>query len=230
MKKSYIVLIFAFIMVLFTPSFVHARGAIATATAPGLTPNAEPMGKIVLYDDYKIAFHYGYRVNNIVIEVAKDSVAKNLKEAENQTFTGNTVVEFDLNPLMTHEENESSEYTIKASASFRQTEGLGFESVASLNTKVTVSPLSASTNYGDKILQSSNKALTFINDFVIQGIYIVLAAVLVVKGVILALDIVKNSDAPDVRREKIRAFAYMFLGIVCVAVINTCIGVMTGLF
>ena len=68
MKRKYIVFIFALLMILITPSQVFARSAIATATAPGPTPDSEPMGKIILYDDYKIAFHYGYRVNNIVIE------------------------------------------------------------------------------------------------------------------------------------------------------------------
>ena len=57
MKKRYLVLVFICIIMLFCPSFVSARSAIASASAPGMSPGAEPMGKIILYDDYKISFH-----------------------------------------------------------------------------------------------------------------------------------------------------------------------------
>ena len=230
MKKRYILLIFAFLLVLISPDKVFARNAIATATAPGISPDSEPMGKIILYDDYKVAFHYEYRVNNIIIEVCKDSVCKNLKEAENQTFTANTMVEFDLNPLLIKEENKSSEYTIKATASFRQTEGLGFESVATLTTKVNVKASNQKENASDEVLGSTSKVLTFVNDWIIPGIYVLLAVVLLVKGILLAVDLVKYSDNGEVRKEKLKAFAYMFVGVVCVAIINSTAGIITGLF
>ena len=230
MKKRYLVAIFTLIFVLFSPSFVSARNAISSASAPGISPGAEPMGKIILYDDYKIAFHYGYRVSNIVIEVCKDQVCKNLKEAENQAFISNSFVEFDLNPLLMSAEEEPVEYTIQATASFRQTEGLGFESVASLNTKVTIKGINQPESGSNRILDSTNKVLTFINAWILPGVYILLGVVLVLKGVMLTIDIVRYSDNSDIRREKLKAFSYFLVGVVCVAIINSTAGVITGLF
>ena len=215
---------------LFCPSFVSARSAIASASAPGMSPGAEPMGKIILYDDYKISFHYGYRVSNIVIEVCKNQVCKNVKEAENQAFVSNSFVEFDLNPLLIASEDEATEYTIKATASFRQTEGLGFESVASMNTKVSIKGINQPEAGSNRILDSTDKVLAFVNAWILPGVYVLLGAVLIIKGALLTIDIVRYSDNGDVRKEKLKAFGYFLVGIVCVAIINSTAGIITGLF
>ena len=230
MKKRYLVLMFTFLFVLFCPSFVSARSAIASASAPGISPGAEPMGKIILYDDYKIAFHYGYRVSNIVIEVCKDQICKNVKEAENQAFISNSVVEFDLNPLLIASDDEATEYTVKSTASFRQTEGLGFESVASLNTKVTIRGINQPESESNRILDSTDKVLAFLNAWIIPGVYALLGVVLIIKGILLTVDIVKYSDNSEIRSEKLKAFGYFLVGIVCVAIINSTAGFITGLF
>lgn len=231
MKKWYkYILIFTFIFMIFSPSMVQARSAIATATAPGINPGDEPMGKIILYDDYKIAFHYGYRVNSIVIDVCKDSICNNVKQAENQTFMGNSVIEFDLNDLLIRDSDKKVTYVVKATGAFKAVEGLGFESVATLNTEVSVKPINSKDDDSNRILDSTEGVLGFINMWVIPGIYAVLVVTLIIKSILLVIDLVKYSDNSEVRREKLKAFAYIFIGIVCVAIINSTAGIITGLF
>ena len=234
MKKLKVLLIFIFAFILFTPSFVQAKGAIATASAPGLTPSDDPMGKIILYDDYTIAFYYGYRVNNITILVCKDSICNNLSQAENQSFVGNEVVEFDLNPLLVRDSENSVKYSIQANATFNAVEGLGNESIATLSASVVVKPNGSEStegvDNGDKFMSSTYNVIAFLNAWIIPGVYVLLGITLIIKGILLAVDIVKYADNSDVRSEKIRAFVYMFIGVVCVAIINSCAGIFTGLF
>ena len=58
----------------------------------------------------------------------------------------------------------------------------------------------------------------------------VLAATLIIKAIILAVDVVKYADNRSVRAEKIRAFTYLGVGLLMVAIVNTAVGFITGLF
>ena len=228
MKKYYIALIFTLCFILFAPSYAQAKSAIKTAVAPGMTPESEPVGKIILYDDNTIAFHYGYRVNGIVIKVCANNECNSLKEAENQSFVGNSVIEFDISSLLNNIQ-EDVEYKITATGIFKKEAGLGFESVATLETKIESSS-KESEEKSDSEIKGTEKVLKFVNDWIIPGVYVLLVATLLIKAILLTVDIVRYSDNSDIRSQKIHAFAYLFVGLVCVAVVNSCVGFITGLF
>ena len=77
---------------------------------------------------------------------------------------------------------------------------------------------------------SLEKVIEVCNTWVIPGLYVILALTLVIKGVLLSIDIVKHSDNQEVRREKIKAFTFLAVALLCVAGLNTGVGFLTGLF
>ena len=232
MKFIKYVFIFIFAFSFISSSLVSAAQDLEVAVAPGFLPGEPDSGSITLTDDYKLTFTYGYRVKDIKIWVCEEELC-NIDEPTifpNQTYLGNSSIEFDLNRYLVKEEGRDVEYKITASANFKRLETQQTDSSATLNYIVTIKGSSSSDGRDEDVFNNSEKALQFVNTWILPGIYVVLAVIFVVKGILLCIDLIRYSDYREVRHEKLKAFAYMFIGLLAVAIINSTIGVITGLF
>lgn len=228
--KYLFIFIFAFSFLNITS--VLAASELEVAVAPGFLPGEPDSGSITLTDDYKITFTYGYRVKDIKIWVCEEELC-NVDEPTifpNQTYLGNSSIEFDLSKYLIKDDSRVIEYKITANANFKRTETQQTDSSATLNYIVTISGNGSGSTRDDDVFKNSEKAITFVNVWILPGIYILLGVIFVVKGILLAIDLIKYSDSREVRREKLRGFAYMFVGLLAVAVVNSTVGVITGLF
>lgn len=224
--------IFIFALSFLNSTTVRAASELEVAVAPGFLPGEPDSGSITLTDDYKLTFTYGYRVKDIKIWVCEEELC-NVDEPTifpNQTYLGNSSIEFDLNKYLVKDDNRSIEYKITANANFKRTETQQTDSSATLNYIVTIGANSSGGTRDDDVFDNWEKAIIFINAWIIPGIYITLAVIFVVKGILLAIDLIKYSDNREVRREKLRGFAYMFVGLLVVAIVNSTVGIITGLF
>lgn len=57
------------------------------------------------------------------------------------------------------------------------------------------------------------KVLTYINSYVIPALWVLLAALLIIRGVLLAIAIVKSSDEAEVRSSKIKGMIWLIVGV-----------------
>jgi len=57
------------------------------------------------------------------------------------------------------------------------------------------------------------KILYIVNTIVIPVLWVALGVLLVVRGIILGIDIVKSADEPDVRKSKINGLIWLFVGV-----------------
>jgi len=62
--------------------------------------------------------------------------------------------------------------------------------------------------------------LNIVNNMVMPALWIILGVLLIVRGVILGIQIVKSSDEPDVRKQKINGLIWLFIGIFVAYVIT----------
>lgn len=224
--------IFIFAFTFICSSYVSAAQELEVAVAPGFLPGEPDSGSITLTDDYKLTFTYGYRVKDIKIWVCEEALCNvdNPTIFPNQTYLGNSSIEFDLNQYLVKEEGRDIEYKITASANFKRLETQQNDSSATLNYIITVKGSTSGDGRDEDVFNNSKKALEFVNTWILPGIYVALAVIFVVKGILLAIDLVKYSDHREVRNEKLKGFVYMFVGLLVVAIINSTVGVITGLF
>ena len=228
--KYTLLIIFSFI--LFSSNAVSAANEIEVAVAPGRNPGEPDAGSITLYSDNKLVFAYGYRVKDIKIWVCEESLC-NIDHPTilpNQTYLGNSIIEFDLSGYLIKDANRDIDYKITATANFKRLETDQNDSSATLNYIITIKAESSSSGRDEDVFSSSEKALLFVNTWIIPGIYVILAAVFIVKAILLTIDLIRYSDNSMVRSEKLKGFGYLFIGLFAVFIVNSCAGYITGLF
>lgn len=224
------ILTFICAFTLFNITRVEAKSPISSTIAPGINPGDMDLGSIILYDDYTIVFNYRSRLKNVDIQVCQFNACNSVEEVENKIYVSGDALEFNLNNYIKKSYTQTKEYVIKASGTFYSVDNVNRTSIANLETTLTVSGTDEYENSSNEPLESSQKAIAFMNQFVIPLLYMILAATLIIKAILLALDLVKHADNREVRAEKIRAFTYLGVGLLMVGIVNTCVGFITGLF
>lgn len=224
----YIITFCICLLVVIFPVRVEAKEPLKTEKAVSLS--GEEVGSIILYDDYTIVFEHLYRVNNIEITVCKKDFCDGVEPqiVSTNTYINQEIVEFSLNDLLVREENVS--YVIKATGHFKPTSGAITSITTTLNHVIELSDESTSDDKSNKILMSLDNVKAFCNQWIIPIIYIVLAVTFVIKAILLCIDLIKYSDNHEVRSEKLRAFIYLFVALLVIALINSSVGYITGLF
>jgi hypothetical protein len=81
-----------------------------------------------------------------------------------------------------------------------------------------------------RISKLMDKATEIINTVVLPIIYGVTGLVLVIKGAILGIQIVKGADDPSIRREKVGALKWLIIGVAISLMATTIVGAITGFF
>lgn len=234
MKKRRYITIFALFTLMFISLFnirVNAKEVLKSEEAVHL--NGDVVGSIYLYDDYTMVFNYMYRLSNVEITICKENLCDEVEPQikPNQNYIDKLPVEFSLAQYLVQEDVDVK-YVIKAKGDFKPTQNATFSIETLLNETVTIKKeyISGDDVGKDEFDKSVNKVQEVFNKWVIPCIYMLLAVVLVVKAILLCIDLVKYSDNPSVRKEKLMAFIYLFVGLLVVAIINSTIGFITGLF
>ena len=239
MKKKFVVLALFILGILFSGYVVEARETLDFATS--FYPGEDEIGSIIIYDDYVVRINYKYSASDVEIKVCPASMCTSLNTqvyTSNETYFDGTYTDF---YIADHFELENGmEYTISVSSSFKpypaaiQDTSSGFIETdfvyISENASSEGDERDDNNKYADEALNKSQKIARLFREIIIPLIYLLLLVVLIVKGVILAIDISKHADEPDIRKEKIRAFTYFGVAIFLVAILNTVGGFVTGLF
>jgi len=202
--------------------------------------NGDVVGNISLYDDYSIVFSFKYRVKDILVTICeKDKCEETQKEFN---YGNNTVLNeapYETLATVSYELKDSlvansydTIYLVKASADFKPTLSSTIGAILTVNKEITIE--ADTTNDSDsresKIMQGIEKVKDVCNKWIIPAIYIVLAVVLLVKATFLCIDLIRYSDIPEIRSEKLKSFAYLGLVLILVSVLNTGLAFITGLF
>jgi hypothetical protein len=235
MKKKVLVFI-SFIMMFFIliPTGVSAKKEIASSDATHWEHGV--VGTIKFYDDFTIRYEYKHEVKNILITVCPkdDCVASTTQEYEpGQTYFGSEYVDIFLKEHFTLNDNE--EYIVSSTADFQPYPEAQNELVTGyMSDDCVFYEGSSSESQEDEdpnfIMDETNKFVRLAKKYLIPGLYALLGIVLVIKGILLAIDLAKHADEPDIRKEKIRAFAYFGIAILALIGLNTFAGFYTGLF
>jgi hypothetical protein len=233
-NRNIIKLFIAFIAIflVFSSNKVEANEKLTSTNATDIAGNV--VGSITLYDDYTVSFTYVYRVKDIEITVCKKGNCDNAEPqiSYNVSYTNGELANFSISEYLVSESKQVT-YTVIASGDFKTSETSTSQNKVTLTTNIIVKAKASEddTSSGDALYDNSvNKVQKVFNEWVIPGIYLVLAVTLVVKAILLSIDLIKYSDNSIVRKEKIRAFTYLFIALLAIAIINSSIGFITGLF
>ena len=81
-----------------------------------------------------------------------------------------------------------------------------------------------------QINQTLAQMLNIVNTIVIPILWVLMAALLIIRGIMLGMDIVKSSDEPDVRKKKISGLVWLFIGVGVGYAITITANIVMGMF
>ena len=231
MKKrffSIFIILFALIFS-FNPSQVSAKEILKRGESTNI--DKQVIGAITFYDDYTISFEYSVMLRNPTVKVCPLNSCNTVLAQINtqQVYLNKETLTFSLSEYIN--EYDDSDVLVVASGEYKvNTTDLGFPSVVEI--KYTIEKVDDDSQDSDQkeLNEHVEKVQKVFNTWVFPGIYILLAVVFVIKLILLSIDLVKFSDQPDVRREKIKGFVYVFLGLLAVSAVNASAGFLTGLY
>ena len=235
------VLTFAFI----SNDTVSAKEVVAKDSIVDIA--GETIGTIEIYDDseIRIAYKYGLRMANL--HYCKEGL-----ECEMSLYNYLNIAEASIDNPYKNTKSDLAIYRYKPILEKGQKYGFRVEAYFGTSSRYTGSENLASTfmlyylkvdtenvyvkgsdnpSFGDEGLNNMMSDLAEItNVFVLPIIYIATGLILVIKGALLGIDIVKNADNPETRAQKIRALIWLVVGVGISLTASTLIGVLTGFF
>ena len=234
MNKRRMFAVFVFFTLLFVGLFsapIKAREELSREQVKDVQDNL--IGSITLYDDYSLVFDYSYRLSDIevyVCEIECTSIDLPVHKP-GTTFIGGGNYECSLSDYI--ENDTSTRYKVIGQAYFKA-EGSTISNVAMLEYTIKVSSSSGAGNSKSRGEQEYNeeveKTLNVINTWVLPGVYIAAGVAIVINSILMAVDLIKYSDNPEIRKNKLTGIVYAFIGIGLLIAINSLVGVVTGLF
>ncbi|MBR3891148.1 MAG: hypothetical protein IKJ30_03660 [Bacilli bacterium] len=237
--KQKIVLFILFVIAIFCNSqtTISARETLDFSVV--VYPGEGEVGSSVVYDDYVVRVNYKYSASNVVIKVCPKALCNNLNtqtyESPETYFDGDHV-DFYMADHFTLQDGET--YQAWISVSFKPyAAAITDVATGAMNVEFVYEEENALTEeedpnnqYAEEALTRSERIAKLFRDIIIPCIYVVILIVLIIKGIMLGMDITKYADQPDIRREKIRGFAYFGVALFLLAILNTVGGFVTGLF
>lgn len=245
MKKFLLIFVTAFLFFAFNDENVEAKQLIATDNVSDISGN--PVGIIEIYDDsrIKISYKYGLRLAELhYCNVENDcdmniySYLKIAEATESNSYKNekSTLEHIEYKPIL----EDGKEYKFKVKAYFGSRESYtGKEDpstafglvILEVDSKNSVIQGSSTIDVADENLSGLMEDLKYIvNKIALPIIYISLGLILIIKGAILGVQIVKSADDPNLRREKVGALKWLLIGVVVAMTASTLVGVLTGFF
>jgi hypothetical protein len=188
------------------------------------------VASVVIYDDYSVAFDYEFMLRNPIVKVCpKDECHIVLPQVNTQqVYLSKEILTFDVSQYVDKYVSDS-DVLIIASAEYKSSSNdIGFPGY--LEVQHTVEQNKESKKENETLFSFLDNVKVVMNKWIIPGIYIVLALILVVKLILLCIDVIRYADVALVRKEKFKAFIYVFVGLLAVALVNSAIGIATGLY
>jgi len=207
------------------------------------------LGTIQVYDNGEIVIGYKYGLRRVDVLYCEKG-----ENCDNNVYFIKNIMESNIDNTYKNESNElekysyklkldkESEYRVKVEAYFGTNSG--YNGLENIQGSYTISSLqsvdtgekylkisSKSSNVGDERVDGVLQKLTEItNTAILPIIYIVTGLVLVIKGALLGVQIVKSADEPEVRAQKVRGLIWLVVGVAIVYAASSVVGVITGFF
>ncbi len=231
MKKRFICILLSILFIFvgsINVSEIEAKGVLKRG--PGYNLDKQEIAAITIYDDYSVTFDYSVMLRNPVVKVCpKDSCHTILPQVNTQqVYLNKETLIFYVNEYV-DKYVEDSDVIISASADYKtNSSDLGYP--GSIEIQYTVKQKTAAQKENEGLFASLGNISEVMNKWIIPGIYIVLALIFVVKLILLCIDVIRYADYPLVRKEKFKGFIYVFVGLLAVALVNSAVGIATGLY
>lgn len=233
-------------MLLFNNNYVSAKEVVASKSLNNIF--GETLGSVQVYDNGEIVIAYKYGLRQVDLYYCEkgnecDSNFYSIKRIMESNYSD--TYKNDSNKLATYtyklDLDKSKEYGIKVEAYFGT--GKGYTGTESLSGSPTISSVqiadtgdkyingTANSDIGDKDLNKMmDKLVNIVNTAVLPILYIALGLLLVIKGAILGVQIVKNADHPEIRMEKVHSLKWLVIGVGIAYAASALVGVLTGYF
>lgn len=245
MKKIYILLVIVtslFAGLLSNHQSVNASEVYGYAS---MDNGVDVVNSVEIYDNGKVTLRYKYGLRKAVLYYCVKG-----EQCDNGNYLTKDIMEASIeNPYKNDGEDlavynynisldKDKEYGIiveayfSASSYYSGTENIRSWPIRQLSadTKENYIKIGNNSINDDKLNQLLEDIQEIINALVIPIIYIVTTMVLVIKGALLGVQIVKNADNPDLRSEKIRALKWLVIGVAITYSASSLVGVVTGFF
>lgn len=207
------------------------------------------LGSIEIYDTGDIVIKYKYGLRRADLRFCQKG-----KECDEEVYTLINLMESNqTNPYKntgtelasyTYKFNgeKDVEYRVKVEAYFGVNSGYtGLENVQGSYVISSMQSVSTGNSYikGTYSLDKAKdkrvsgllaKMQEIINTLILPIAYVVTTFVLVIKGALLGVGIVKSADFPDVRREKVGALKWLIIGVTITYAASSLVAVITGFF
>lgn len=244
-----IVLTFTLLFVFFVKSeAVQAKTTVNSKTITTLT--GEKLGSMEIFSDGEVVIKYKYGLRKAdlffcernhtceydvysvisLVDSNSENAYKNLMPDQMAKFTYKAKLE------------EGKEYLFRLEAYFGKIGNYqGNENIGGSPSITSLQVLDTKDVYinGDDTLYDVDNEnirslleniLEITNEFVLPILYSVIGMVLVVKGALLGVQIVKSADMPEVRAEKVRALKWLAIGVAIAFAASSIVGLLTGFF
>lgn len=225
---------------------VNAKEIVASKTTSDIFGNA--VGTIQIYDNGEIVVGYKYGLRKVDLYYCQKG-----EECDNNYYSVINILTSDANNRYKNENeelaifsytpnlDENIEYKLIVEAYFGTNSG--YSGVESINGSFTISGVQSvdtedtyiKTSLSKDVKNENIKGLLaklkeIVNSIVMPILFAVITMVLIVKGGLLGLDIVKSADDPQVRKEKIGALKWLVIGVAIAYLGSFVVGVITGFF
>lgn len=250
MKKiQYIILmlISLFISLSLNVKVVEAKTSINSKNITTLT--GEKLGSMEIFSDGEIVIKYKYGLKKANLFFCEKN-----HTCEYDVYSVISLVDADSqNPHKNTDINEFAKYTYKADlekekeylfrleayfgkSNYQGNESLsGSPSITSLQVldtnDVYINGKDAKNNVGDENIKGLlDDLLEITNTIILPILYSIIGMVLVVKGILLGVQIVKSADMPQERAEKVHALKWLVIGVTIAFAASSLVGLLTGFF
>ena len=204
------------------------------------------LGSIHIYDNGQIDIKYRYGLRQATVYYCEKG-----NNCDNNRWSYREIVESDLYSSYKNEGDDletysyslglesNKEYKVKVKAyvgngtNYTGLESIGGSAALTSFQVETDGYINGSNTEGvknKKIAGWLTKLQEIANTIVIPLIYVATGLLLVIKGALLGTQIVKSSDQPEVRSEKIHALKWLVIGVGITYAANTMVGLLTGFF
>lgn len=238
---------FSFLMLCMNPFKVDAKELLASKNLN--TISGDTIGTINVYDNGEIDISYKYGLRKATLYYCEKG-----DDCDYGTYMSEIIMESNINEPYKNTTNQIATFSYKAknldakkeyglrvevyfgvSSSYKGTESIfGSPIISSVQVLETenhfVKPEEDVDYGGDGVKELMNKIKNIVNSVGLPILYAVIGLILVVKGVVLGVQIVKSADEPQVRQEKVGSLKWLVIGVGIAFAASTFVGVITGFF
>ena len=247
-KVSYcIILLLTFMFFNCCRNDVHVKAKEVVSNKVYTNIFGDVLGSIDIYDNGEIIVKYKYGLRRVDLLYCQKG-----ENCDNNMYGSQNIMESSVDNTYKNEENElavykykvklnGEEYRLKVEAYFGTNSGYsGTENVNGSYTISSLQSVDTGENYikinsdedlnNDELNGLMSKLKEIANTIILPIIYVLATLVLVVKGALLGVDIVRSADDPSIRAEKVRALKWLVIGVAITYTGSSLIGVITGFF